>query len=98
MSKCKYEGSGVWEGRCTGTKEVDPCPGYDRCDRFKPDYMTNADGIRSMSDEALAKWITRFIELTLEANDLCGDFKVADTFEAVCLNQLKQPYKEECEK
>ena len=33
--KCKYEGSGVWEGRCTGTKEVEPCVG-DKCKMFKP--------------------------------------------------------------
>ena len=55
--KCKYEGSGVWEGRCVGTKEVDPCPGYDKCKRFKPNYMTNADHIRSMSDEELAEFL-----------------------------------------
>ena len=54
MVKCKYEGTGIWNGRCVGTKEVDPCPGYDRCKEYKPDYMTNADRIRSMSDEELA--------------------------------------------
>lgn len=48
---CKYEGTGIWAGRCKGTKEVDPCPGYDKCERYKPDYMTNADRIRAMSDE-----------------------------------------------
>ena len=56
---------------------------------------TNADGIRYMNDEELAKWLTQFIELTLEANDLCGTFEVANTFEADLLNQLKQPYKED---
>ena len=54
MVKCKYEGTGIWNGRCTGTKEVDPCPGYDKCKEYKPDYMTNADRIRSMNDEELA--------------------------------------------
>lgn len=34
--KCKYEGSGVWAGRCVGTKHVDPCIGQDKCDMFKP--------------------------------------------------------------
>ena len=24
MIKCKYEGTGIWNGRCVGTKEVDP--------------------------------------------------------------------------
>ena len=58
MVKCKYEGTGIWNGRCVGTKEVDPCPGYDKCKEYKPDYMTNADRIRSMSDEELAEWLT----------------------------------------
>ena len=53
MVKCKYEGTGIWNGRCTGTKEVDPCPGYDKCKQYKPNYMTNADRIRSMTDDEL---------------------------------------------
>ena len=57
MVKCKYEGTGIWNGRCTGTKEVDPCPGYDKCKQYKPNYMTNADRIRSMSDEELAEML-----------------------------------------
>ena len=57
--KCKYEGSGVWEGRCVGTKEVDPCIGIEKCDRYKPDCQTNADRIRAMSDEELAKLIVK---------------------------------------
>ena len=55
MVKCKYEGTGVWNGRCTGTKEVDPCPGYDNCKQYKPNYTTNADRIRAMNDEELAQ-------------------------------------------
>ena len=57
MLKCKYEGTGIWNGRCVGTKEVDPCPGYDKCKEYKPDYMTNADRIRSKSDEELADFL-----------------------------------------
>ena len=53
--KCKYEGTGIWNGRCIGTKEVDPCPGYDKCKQYKPNYTTNADRIRAMSDEELAE-------------------------------------------
>ena len=53
--KCKYEGNGVWEGRCVGTREVDPCKGYEKCKSYRPDYQTNADKIRSLSDEELAK-------------------------------------------
>lgn len=58
---CKYEGTGIWAGRCQGTKEVDPCPGYDKCERYKPDYKTNADRIRAMSDEELAKHLVDIV-------------------------------------
>lgn len=58
MSKCKYEGSGVLAGRCTGTKEVDPCPGYDKCKNFKPNYTSNGNQIRAMSDEELARLLS----------------------------------------
>ena len=34
--RCKYEGSGIFSGRCMGTREVDPCPGHDKCGMFKP--------------------------------------------------------------
>ena len=57
MVKCKYEGTGIWDGRCIGTKEVDPCPGYDKCKQYKPNYTTNADSIRSMDDEELAEFL-----------------------------------------
>lgn len=55
MVKCKYEGTGIWDGRCTGTKEVDHCLGYDKCKQYKPNYTTNADRIRAMSNEELAE-------------------------------------------
>lgn len=57
MVKCEYEGTGIWNGRCTGTREVDPCPGYDKCKQYKPNYTTNADRIRAMSDEELADFV-----------------------------------------
>ena len=57
MEKCKYEGTGIWDGRCIGTKEVDPCPGYDKCKQYKPNYTTNADRIRAMSNEELADFL-----------------------------------------
>lgn len=57
MEKCKYEGTGIWDGRCVGTKEVDPCPGYDKCKQYKPKYPTNADRIRTMSDKELARFL-----------------------------------------
>ena len=55
--KCKYEGTGIWNGRCIGTKEVDPYPGYDKCKKYKPNYTTNADRIRDMTDEELAEFL-----------------------------------------
>lgn len=60
MVKCKYEGTGCWTGRCRGTKEVEPCPGYDKCNQYKPDTTTNGDRMRSMSDEELAEVLTDF--------------------------------------
>lgn len=45
--KCKYVGTGVFEGMCLGTKEVDFCVGNERCAMFKPDTTTNADRIRA---------------------------------------------------
>ena len=61
--KCYYEGTGCRKGRCLGTREVDPCVGYERCEMFKPDktfkpdHLTNADRIRAMSDEELANFL-----------------------------------------
>ena len=57
MVKCKYEGTGIWDGRCIGTNEVDPCPAYGKCKQYKPNYTTNADRIRAMSDEELAEFL-----------------------------------------
>ena len=62
MIKCKYEGTGIWDGRCTGTKEVDPCQGYDKCKQYKPNYTTNADCIRAMGDEELAEFIRSMVD------------------------------------
>ena len=77
MVKCKYEGTGIWNGRCTGTKEVDPCPGYDSCKQYKPNYMTNAQKIRAMSDEELAKLLC------------CTGWRMIEQKE--CLEWLQQP-------
>ena len=70
MVKCKYEGTGIWNGRCTGTKEVDPCLGYDKCKQYKPDYMTNADRIRGMSDEELANVLREFATKPMQGSFL----------------------------
>lgn len=63
MVKCKYEGTGIWNGRCTGTKEVDPCPGYDNCKQYKPNYTTNADSFRAMSDDEQQNFVRKFWEI-----------------------------------
>ena len=99
MVKCKYEGTGIWNGRCTGTKEVDPCPGYDKCKEYKPDYMTNADRIRSMNDEELAEhlvdigWDCNFCEehLRLDNDPLLRGEKCDEKCAEHCLEWLQQP-------
>ena len=83
LVKCKYEGTGIWNGRCTGTKEVDPCPGYDKCKQYKPNYTTNADRIRAMSDEELAK------EMRSHA------FALVACSERAWIEWLQQPAKED---
>ena len=77
MANCKYEGTGIWNGRCVGTKEVDPCPGYDKCKEYKPNYTTNADRIRSMTDDELAKLLC------------CTGWRMTEQKE--CLEWLQQP-------
>ena len=90
--KCKYEGSGVWKDRCVGTKEVDPCVGYDQCDCFRPNYKTNADHIRSMTDEELADIKVRTGCPPSMNHITCG---TAGTCLECWINWLKQPYKED---
>lgn len=84
MVKCKYEGTGIWNGRCTGTKEVDPCPGYDKCKQYKPNYTTNAGRIRAMSIAEL----NDFLRKVADHDDDCpyeyGSVK--------SLEWLKKPY------
>ena len=93
--KCKYEGSGIWEGRCVGTKEVDPCPGYDKCKNFKPDYKTNADHIRAMSDEELANFLApSFTCYACPSRILCDSDTTGRTCSEIFAKWLKQPYKE----
>ena len=70
MVKCKYEGTGIWSGRCTGTKEVDPCPGYDKCKQYNPNYTTNADRIRAMNDEELADVLREFATKPMQGSFL----------------------------
>ena len=91
IMKCKYEGDGVWADRCKGTKEVDPCVGYDKCKMFKADFTSNADRIRAMSDEELAKVLTKasFCSTCLARNECIKT--VDDDCAQTHLIWLKQP-------
>ena len=99
MVKCKYEGTGIWNGRCIGTKEVDPCTGYDKCKQYKPNYTTNADRVRAMSDEELAKhlvdigWDCHLCEehRRLDNELLLRCEKCDEKCVEHCLEWLKQP-------
>lgn len=42
---------------CRKCSEFDWCVENEECGLFKPKPQTNADHIRSMTDEQLAKWI-----------------------------------------
>ena len=92
--KCKYEGNGVWEGRCVGTKEVDPCKGYEKCKSYRPDYQTNADRIRAMSDEEMAYLISDIAD-TCERNTECNQhcYGCVESYceYTRCLDWLRQP-------
>ena len=88
MVKCKYEGTGIWNGRCVGTKEVDPCPGYDKCKQYKPKKTTKADRSRAMSDEELVE----FIKNIKVRAAFCKAVKNNDAFEELCSAEwLQQP-------
>lgn len=101
MIKCKYEGTGIWNGRCVGTKEVDPCPGYDKCKKYKPNYMTNADRIRAMSDEELVVFLDGFSGRCLDCaenvkNESCKIYKEGRYCRPQDIMEwLKQPLKGE---
>ena len=92
MVKCKYEGTGIWNGRCIGTKEVDPCPGYDKCKQYKPNYTTNADRIRAMSDEELAVLLAHeTYRMAKPVFDVLGYGITEEFIFAQRLEWLKQP-------
>lgn len=71
---CRYEGSGVLAGRCMGTKEVEPCVGYDKCEMFKPEYKSNADWLRSMNNRELAEWLCDHFDCSVCRTELNGCF------------------------
>lgn len=70
---------------------VDPCTGYDKCKQYKPKYMTNADRIREMSDEELAKLLD--YELGCPVTGDCA--KMSKDCKVCWLDWLHQPAKGE---
>lgn len=74
MTECKYArnyGADRIEFvdiRCLGTKELDQCPGFDKCPRYKPNYKTNEDWLKSLSRTELA----RFIAATADIYKYCA--------------------------
>ena len=93
--KCKYEGFGVWEGRCVGTTEVDPCIGYEKCSRFRGDYQSNADHIRAMSDEELANFLAPSFTCHACPSSILCDSDTGRTCSELFAEWLRQPYKED---
>ena len=62
--KCKYEGSDIYNGRCMGTREIDPCPGYEKCIYYKPSIKTKLVMLKDMNDKKLAMTLaTRFVDM-----------------------------------
>lgn len=96
--KCKYEGEGRYADRCMGTKEIDPCPGYDKCAHFKPNFESNSDHIRSMTDE---EWVAtgKMFCPYMKKFEGCkfGWSLPQQTCEECVLEWLKAPYEEKVE-
>ena len=75
-------------------KKLTPCPGYDKCKKYKPNYTTNTndDYIRSMSDEKLAE----FIKNIKVRAALCKAVENNDAFDELCSAEwLQQPFEGE---
>ena len=68
------------------------CNYTDVCAAYVP-LITNADRIRAMSDEELAKWILQFVIDCTEPT-LGEDCSFEDGSEAVMVEWLKQPAEE----
>lgn len=76
---------------CRKCVDCDWCAEHEECDLFKPKAMTNADRIRSMSDEELADYLICDIEA--EAVRRTGRMLTSgeiDRAVADCIDWLKQ--------
>lgn len=86
--KCKYGQSGTCE------KLFRPnCPDDDTCYEFE--MFTNADHIRSMTDEELAKFIPNWSYTNACKCDEASFVDCNNECEGCVADWLKQPYKEE---
>lgn len=102
MMKCRHETP--CSKRCLlGTGEFKPCRGYDKCKYFQPNYTTNGDLIRAMSDEELAKHNVRNIKVWnryeghYDYKFMCSDGYITEEYEWALeheLDWLRQPVKE----
>lgn len=99
--KCRHETP--CSKRCLlGTGEIGQCRGYDKCKQFQPDYKTNADRIRAMSDEELAKFLAaKFSDI--QSQQLLGESSqltatelsvLAHTWYCQWMYWLRQPVKD----
>jgi hypothetical protein len=89
--KCRHETP--CSQRCLGTKELDPCRGYDKCKDFQPNYMTNADRIRAMSDEELAEMLLDGCRGSMCSDQSHNDYGSVDCFKCR-MDWLKQSVKD----
>lgn len=88
--KCKYEHDGDC---CHAGADQYMCKCKKPCEFIWS--LSNADHIRSMSDEELTKWIVEFMNDVLQANNLADEYELDSGF-AVDMNiWFKKPYKGE---
>ena len=65
MTECKYARNygadrvAFVDIRCMGTKELDPCPGFDKCPRYTPNYKTNEDWLKSLDKSEFAWFMAK---------------------------------------
>jgi len=66
MTECKYamklgeDRFGQPDIRCSGTRELDRCPGFDKCHQYKPvcECETNEDWLKGLSKLGLARFMS----------------------------------------
>ena len=84
-------------GKCTVTYRGSACAALRSTygEENDPEIITNADHIRSMTDEELAESITQLLYESLKASKC--DCNLANDYKKQLLNWLQQQYKEDAE-